>query len=98
VVTLDKVYVTVPNSELARAPIRNFTKPERYSRRSIYVVAPYEVPSETVREIILDAVADAWGVLKNPPPSVVTNDFNERGVEYWIRVFTNEFGKRDETW
>ncbi len=95
VVTLDKVYVTIPNLELARAPIRNFTKPERYSRRSIFVVAPYEVPSETVREVILDAIADAWGVLKDPPPSVVTYDFNERGVEYWIRVFTNEFGKRD---
>jgi CRP-like cAMP-binding protein len=34
-------------------------------------------------------------VLEDPAPSVVTNDFKERGVEYWVRLFTSEFGKRD---
>src|SRR5262249_13613876 len=41
------------------------------------------------------AIADAWGVLEQPAPSVVTNGFDERGVQYWVRFFTVEFGKRD---
>jgi CRP-like cAMP-binding protein len=95
VLTLDKVEVIIPNSELAQAPIRNFTKPQEYSRRSIFVVAPYDVPPRKVHEVILEAVGGAWGVLEFPAPSVVTNDFNERGVEYWVRVFTDRFDKRD---
>ena len=39
--------------------------------------------------------ADAGGVLKDPAPAIVTNKFNERGVEHWVRIFTNEFDFRD---
>lgn len=95
VITLDKVEVIIPNSMLANAPIRNFTKPLQHSRRSIFVVTPYDVPTGLARKIMLEAVADAWGVLKDPPPSIVTNKFNERGVEHWVRIFTNEFDFRD---
>jgi CRP-like cAMP-binding protein len=34
-------------------------------------------------------------VLEHPAPSVVTNDFKERGIEYWVRIFTADFDKRD---
>ncbi|MBT6494558.1 MAG: mechanosensitive ion channel [Planctomycetaceae bacterium] len=96
VITLDKVEVIIPNSMLANAPIRNFTKPKQHSRRSIYVVTPYDVPTGLARKIMLEAVADAWGVLEDPPPSIVSNNFNERGVEHWVRIFTNEFDFRDK--
>jgi CRP-like cAMP-binding protein len=45
--------------------------------------------------VILAAIGDAWGVLKQPPPSVVTFAFDDRGVQYWVRYFTVEFGNRD---
>lgn len=95
VITLDKVEVTIPNGVLAQSPIRNFTKPLRYSRRSVYVVAPYDVPPRKVAEIIENAIIGAYGVLEQPPPNVVTNAFTERGVEYWVRFFTTEFHQRD---
>lgn len=95
VLTLDAVEVIIPNSTLAGFPIANFTKPETFSRRSIFFVAPYSEPTERVRRIVLEAVADAWGVLTDPPPSVVTNNFLNYGVEYWVRIFTVEFGSRD---
>ena len=96
VITLDDVEVILPNGELAQAPIRNFTKPHPWSRRSMYVIAPYEVPPNRVRSIILEAIADSWGVLKHPAPSVVTNEFTDRGIEYWIRIWTEQFGFRDK--
>ena len=40
VITLDEAYVIVPNGQLAQASIRNFTKPESWSRRSLFVVTP----------------------------------------------------------
>ncbi len=95
VITLDEAYVIIPNGQLAQASIRNFTKPEPWSRRSLFVVAPYDVSPQRVQQTILDAVRGSFGVLEHPAPSVVTNDFKERGVEYWVRLFTTDFDKRD---
>jgi small-conductance mechanosensitive channel len=95
VITLDEAYVIIPNGQLAQASIRNFTKPERWSRRSLFVTTPYAVPPQRVQAIILDAIRGSFGVLEQPAASVVTNAFTERGVEHWVRLFTTEFDKRD---
>jgi len=95
VITLDEAYVIIPNGQLAQASIRNFSKPEPWSRRSLFVVAPYESSPQRVQQIILDAIRGSFGVLEYPAPSVVTNDFKERGIEYWVRLFTVDFDKRD---
>ncbi|MFM7207013.1 MAG: cyclic nucleotide-binding domain-containing protein [Planctomycetaceae bacterium] len=95
VLTLDEAYVIIPNGQLAQASIRNFTKPEPWSRRSLYVVTPFDVPPQRVQAIILEAIKGSFGVLEQPAPSVVTNAFTERGVEHWVRLFTTEFDKRD---
>ncbi len=95
VITLDEAYVIIPNGQLAQASIRNFTKPEPWSRRSLFVIAPYDVSPQRVQRIILDAIRGSFGVLDHPAASVVTNDFKDRGVEYWVRLFTSDFDKRD---
>ncbi len=95
VITLDEAYVIIPNGQLAQASIRNFTKPEPWSRRSLFVITPYEVSPQRVQAIILEAIRGSFGVPEHPAPSVVTNDFKERGVEHWVRLFTTEFDKRD---
>ena len=95
VITLDEAFVIIPNGQLAQASIRNFTKPEPWSRRSLYVVAPYDVSPQRVQQTIVDAIRGSFGVLEHPAPSVVTNEFKERGIEYWVRLFTADFDKRD---
>jgi small-conductance mechanosensitive channel len=95
VITLDDVEVIVPNATLAKAPIVNFTKPTRTSRRSLYVYASVDVPHHVVQRAILDALAGSLGVAPHPAPSVVTNGFVDGNVEYWVRLFTDEFQRRD---
>jgi small-conductance mechanosensitive channel len=94
-VTLDEVEIIVPNGSLAKAAIVNYTRPTKAARRSVYVAAPYSVPPAEVQRIILEAIADAPGVVRDPPPSVVTNLFGEYGIEYWVRFFTDQFHRRD---
>ena len=43
----------------------------------------------------MGAVQDAPFVLRDPPPSVVTHQFGEYGIEYWVRFYTDRFGRRD---
>jgi CRP-like cAMP-binding protein len=95
VVTLDQVEVIVPNAILAKAPITTFTKPTPTSRRSLYVYASADAPPHRVRQTILEALDGSFGVLGQPPPSVVTNAFVDGNVEYWVRLFTDEFERRD---
>jgi len=95
VLTLDKVEVIIPNGTLGVGYIANWTKPKDFARRSVYVHAPYDVPPRRVHQIILSASAEAWGVLDEPAPSVVTHAFDERGVQYWVRFFTTQLGQRD---
>jgi small-conductance mechanosensitive channel/CRP-like cAMP-binding protein len=95
VITLDLAYVIIPNGQLGQASIRNFTQPDRWSRRSLYLVTPYAVSPQRVQTIILEAIRGSFGVLDHPAPSVVTNAFTDRGVEHWVRLFTTEFDKRD---
>jgi small-conductance mechanosensitive channel len=95
VITLDEAYVIIPNGQLAQASIRNFTKPDPWSRRSLFLITPYAVPPQRVQQIILEALRGSFGVLDHPAPSVVTNAFTDRGVEHWVRLFTTQFDKRD---
>ena len=48
-----------------------------------------------MQQTIVDAIRGSFGVLEHPAPSVVTNEFKERGIEYWVRLFTADFDKRD---
>jgi small-conductance mechanosensitive channel/CRP-like cAMP-binding protein len=95
VATLDEVSVIVPNGMLAKAPITNFSKPTSLARRSVLVHVAYEVPPRRVHAAILEAIADAPGVLAEPAPSVLTNAFADSGIEYWVRFYTTEFQRRD---
>lgn len=95
VLTLDEVEVIVPNATLAKAPITNFTKPTKVSRRSLFVPVPASFPPHLVQSTILRALEGASGVLAEPAPTVVTNAFTDGNVEYWVRFFTGEFARRD---
>lgn len=97
IITLDRIEVIIPNGPLARAPLRNFTKPSPVSRRSIHVIVPRHEPPHRVHHAILDSLQDAPGVLAKPPPSVVTQEFTERGTRYWVRYFTGDFEAREVT-
>lgn len=95
IVTIERVEVTVPNNLLAKAPIRNYSRPTRVVRRAVSVIAPIDTPPAHVHRLLAEAVVEVPGVLVEPPPTVVTTDFSERGVEYSVRYFIDDFGQRD---
>lgn len=93
-VTLENVLVVVPNAALAKTALANFNKPTAPAMRSVEVVAPYEVPPQRVHALLLGAVRGLSGVLDEPAPSVLTREFSERGVTYWLRYFIRDFEAR----
>jgi len=76
-ITLDDIEIVVPNGLLAKAALKNYSKPTALVRRSVMVQAGFEVPPERVHDVILGAIKDSPGVVPVPAPSVVTNAFHE---------------------
>jgi small-conductance mechanosensitive channel/CRP-like cAMP-binding protein len=95
VITSELVEVIVPNALLAKAPIRNFSRPSHLSRRTITVQGPYESSPRRVHDAILGAITGTPGVLADPPPWVQTRNFGDSGIEYAIYFFTDDFASRD---
>ena len=95
VVTLDAVEVVIPNTKLAEMPLTNFMRPERHCRRSVAFVCPYAIPTARIHTIVLNGIASANGVLETPAPTVVTNAFTDRGIEYLLRFFIEQLDLRD---
>ena len=93
--TNDLVEVIVPNALLARAPIRNYSRPSNVSRRAVSVQGPYDASPRRVQEAILAALPGTTGVLADPPPYVQTRSFAESGVEYAVHFYTDDFASRD---
>jgi small-conductance mechanosensitive channel/CRP-like cAMP-binding protein len=95
VITLEDVEVVIPNGPLAKAPIHNFTKPTRVSRRAVAVVIGFDVAPRQVHRVLLEAVRPVGGVSTEPAPSVVTVEFGERGVKYSLRYWVADFAARE---
>lgn len=95
VLTIEHVEVTVPNSMLAKAPLRNYSKPDPHVRVSISVPAPYELPPGRVQELLLSLARDVPGVAEHPAAFAVVTGFSERGVEYDLRYFIGDFSQRE---
>ena len=94
IITTEDVEIILPNATLAQASIRNFSRPEKRVMRSIFVKAPLGIPPERVRRIILDTIRDIKGVGDQPAPSVMTNAFTDSEIEYWVRIFVEDFADR----
>jgi small-conductance mechanosensitive channel/CRP-like cAMP-binding protein len=93
--TNDHVEIIVPNAMLAKAPIRNYSRPSPVSRRSVTIQGVYDVPPRRVQDAILAAIHGAPGVLADPEPFVQTRSFADSGIEYGVFFFTDDFAARE---
>ncbi|HEU5073393.1 MAG TPA: mechanosensitive ion channel family protein [Polyangiaceae bacterium] len=94
-ITQDRVVITVPNGSLAKSSIRNFSRPESITRRTTIIYAPYDVSPDRVQQALVRAAQEAPGVLAAPPVTVITRGFTDRGMEYGVRFFIDNFRDRD---
>ncbi|MBK6513567.1 MAG: mechanosensitive ion channel [Polyangiaceae bacterium] len=90
-----RIEVVVPNGALAKAPLRVFSRPSRVVRRNIFFQTSYEAEPKRVHQVVLEAIRDTPGVLKEPPPNIVTDKFADSGIEYWLRIYIEQFQRRD---
>jgi small-conductance mechanosensitive channel/CRP-like cAMP-binding protein len=86
--------VVVPNSQLAKTSIVNYTAPEPLHRVVVALQVAFSNPPTLAKEMLLAAARETAGVLSDPPPSVrvVTIDDPLMGyeVDLWITDYAIE--------
>ncbi len=92
-VTIGEVEVIVPNGVIAKAPLKNFSRPTALMRHETDIILPDAVEPHRIQHIVLRTLADLPGVLSTPPPSVLVGPFVDRGVSYSIRYFIDDFAR-----
>lgn len=90
--TMRHELITLPNAMVAKEAVLNFTRGGRPVGIDLRVVAGYGNPPNEVKAAILQALDDCPLVLKTPPATARTINFDDSGVQYLIRVFIQDYG------
>lgn len=92
--TADRIEIIVPNSLIARSTIINYHRPSPVGRRHVLFQGPYDVPPNSVRRVVLDALRGCHDVLTDPAPILWTSQYADSGIEYTVAYYLERFDKR----
>ena len=84
-------FVIVPNSEIGKAAIINYSEPAAPMRLFVDVGVTYDAPPNHVKSVILDALGHCALVLTAPAPDVLVHDFASSSITYRVRFWIEDF-------
>ena len=88
--TRDNDNLIIPNGKIAETEILNFYYPHPLHMERIVVHAQFRTPPHRVERALLDASSRVEGLVENPSAQVFVIDFDEMGVIYELRVWTED--------
>jgi len=91
VITNDNIAIIIPNSEFINNQVINWSHNDRNIRFRFPVGVSYKEDPEKVKKIILEAAYENHGVLSNPPPDVIFEEYGDSSLNFSLIVWTSEF-------
>jgi small-conductance mechanosensitive channel/CRP-like cAMP-binding protein len=88
-VTRDGNNVILPNSELLRQEVLNFSKPSSVHRSQVHVSFHYRHPPREVARILVGALRGYPPILATPEPDCLPIEFGESAIQYALRYWTD---------
>lgn len=99
-VTRDSTYVILPNSQISRQRITNFSAPRREYRDHVELTLPADLPVADAQALIREALEPARGMMAGRSPEVQIFHYAPAGityrVKYWVPQHDHELGCRSE--
>ncbi|MCX7567383.1 mechanosensitive ion channel [Sulfitobacter sp. F26169L] len=100
--TQDATYLILPNSQIARQRITNYSAPKREFRAQIQITLDHVLPIEKARAIMLKALSESKLIQQEPAPDIRVRSYEEGGISYTIRYWVPRFERgvdcRDEVY
>jgi MscS family membrane protein len=98
--TYENEVIYVPNSALANARVKNFTKPDATIRVTVDFGVAYGSNVARVKQIVLDAISRLEDIMEEPAPQVLflkMSDFSlDMSARVWVDDYDEQFGKKLE--
>jgi len=95
--TTDNLVIIIPNNEIMKRDIVNYTIISSNIRVRINIGVAYDTPINKAKTIILQVAKGAEWIAKEPPPKVVVRNFGESSVDLQLRVWIEDARKRMDT-
>jgi len=99
-ITRDSTYVILPNSQISRQRITNFSAPRQEYRDHVELTLPGELAVQDARALIDEALAPARAMMAARPPEVQVFRYGPSGityrVKYWVPRHDRELACRTE--
>ena len=89
--TLDNRLIVVPNSDISKSDIINFSQPDSRMRFDIKVGVSYDADIEKATGILLDIAGHTDGVLNDPSPKVYVKDLGNFSVNLLMHVWVKDY-------
>ncbi len=95
--TTDNIVIIIPNNEIMKRDIINYTIVSTMIRVRINIGISYDADLALAKQIILDVADQIDWVAKDPKPKVVVRVFGESSVDLQLRVWIQNARKRMDT-
>ena len=95
--TTDHIVIIIPNNEIMKRDIVNYTSISTKIRVRINVGVAYDADIDKAKELIERVAGEAAWISKEPPPKVVVRNFGESSVDLQLRVWIDNARKRMDT-
>jgi len=95
--TTDNIVIIIPNNEIMKRDIINYTIISSKIRVRINIGVAYATDLSKAKEVILDIADGIEWIAKNPKPKVVVRVFGESSVDLQVRVWIKDARKRMDT-
>ena len=95
--TTDNIVIIIPNNEIMKRDIVNYTIISTKIRVRINVGIAYDANIEKAKDLIINVAKSVNWISKTPAPKVVVRNFGESSVDLQLRVWIDDARKRMDT-
>ncbi len=95
--TPDNIVIIIPNNEIMRRDIINYTTITKEIRVRIPVGIAYDADIKKAKDIITRISLELEWVMKEPPPKVVAKSFGDSAINLEARIWIREPRRRMDT-
>ncbi|WP_420319969.1 mechanosensitive ion channel family protein [Flagellimonas sp.] len=89
-ITRDDKVIIIPNHQFISNIVFNYTQNHKTTRESVSVGVAYGSDVQLVTQLLEQVASEQKGVLKNPKPFVLFDDFGDSALLFSLHYFTND--------
>ena len=94
ILNFDNNQVVIPNSEMIKSRLINYSYPHENIRAFVDVTVAYGTDISKAREVLLNLAAKHSDAMKDPSPEVFVTDFGQSGILLRLNMRTNDYKKK----